>query len=72
MRLFENFQILLDLKALVITLEEAFLGGYDIQKNVSAILQTLLYNVSLWEKVFLGRSASGDDVITQFGAVLAW
>lgn len=41
------------------------LGRCDAPKNVSTFLQTFLSRCELLGKVFLGRSASHDDVMTQ-------
>ena len=49
-------------------------SSFDTLDNLSTVLQMLLSQCygSLREEVFLGRSASHDDVITQFGHYENW
>ena len=47
--------------------KRVILQGCVAKKYWTLFYRHFFHNVSLWQKVFLGNSASQDDVITQFG-----
>ena len=73
MRLFLDFQMLLDQMTQIMTVNQVISQGLVALKKINHhFTAPFFHNVNFWEKVFWGCIASCETVITQFGHYKIW